>query len=313
LRYKAVTAPNVSLWERPHLNGSEHTSHGVTMDEAIRNHIHTKYVLMLDSDVITERHGFIEGMLEQFKQNDKLYGTGSLMLVTKKNYACGYPENEADTLRYAHPSCSIIDRDKYLEIAHSTKTILPGSGQEVENVFCDHGSPCVYSMMGAETLGYAVEYFPVDKYTSHLSGASWTNPRTIWNHDHGVFIRPFITFITQRGQALPVIDEADTDYDIVPTGLVQKKHVVIHGQLPTEFSNAIYAIRNNVTGEYVCDISKTGLGLNSVGFEHPEKFSSKIISEVKLAAIKFKAPDEINVDGFRFFKRNYWQKNICFK
>lgn len=302
LRYKQITTPNVTLWERPHTNAGKHTSHGVTMHEAL-SRIATKYVLMLDSDVISERGGYIEGMLEQFKVNENLYATGSLMLVSNKNYACGYPESQEDTLRYAHPSCSIINREKYFEIA-ATQTNLP-NGEKVSNVFADHGSPCVYSMMGAEKLGYEVNYYPVDQYTSHLSGASWTEPyRNIWNNDHGVYLRPFVTFIIHGGQAIKPSDQADNDYDVVLTTNRVQAPVIMIGGAPTDVDNCVYPLKYNVIGEYVCMISH----FNATIF-----LPSDIITKVKVSAIELNAPDEIEVDGLRFVKRNVWQQIDCLK
>src|SRR5574343_402935 len=71
LRYKQALLPNVKVWDREGIN-----SHGTSMDEAIRNHITTKYILTLDSDIIIERGGWVEMMLDQMRE-EELFATGT--------------------------------------------------------------------------------------------------------------------------------------------------------------------------------------------------------------------------------------------
>src|ERR1017187_361356 len=247
-RWMAVKHPNITLWERPVHVDAKHSSHGETMDAAMMHHITTKYVLLLDSDTITERGGWIEPMLEQMSLQ-QLFAIGSLMLMSRKEQAILWATEESDTLRYAHPSCSLLDREKYLEIRETFTNWH--DGQKIRNAFGDHGSPLVWTMMGAEQIGYKVEYFPVDRYVSHLSGASWCEPKTIWPDDHGVLKRPFVTFI---GNApLEMTGEINNDYDFVDYGDMLENHVVVHGQSPVHVANSFYEIRFKVNGEYVCE------------------------------------------------------------
>jgi glycosyltransferase involved in cell wall biosynthesis len=276
LHYKAALYPNVKVWDRIGLN-----SHGETMDEAIRQFITTKYVLLMDSDVISERHGYIEGMLKQFKQNSNLYATGNLMLVTRQNQACGAPYDESDVLKYAHPCCSIIDVDVY-------KTLQP---------FINHGAPCVNNMIDAEVHKLDVDYFPVDKYTSHLSGHSWTDPKTIWNNDHDVLFRPLVTFILNN--ILDVVDihsQSNKDFDVLFPGRHSICNVVVHdGTPPVNINNYLFDIRFNVKGEYVCDLNSGNISDDLV----------KILS----AEVATNPSDTITIDNITFVKRKVWQRN----
>jgi len=230
LKVKSSLYPNVKLWERTGRN-----SHGETMDDAINKFIKTKYVMLMDSDTIVMRGGWIEEMLDQFK-NDNLYATGTRMLVTRKGEACGAPEDENDVLLYAHPSLSIYDVEKYKLLTR----------------FVDHGAACCHNNVDAEIHGYEIGYYPVDKYVAHLSGASWCVPRTIWSCDNNVMSRPLITFIlSDRGSYIGIQDY--NDFNAVFESDFVSENIVIHGLESTSVRNCLYPIRFNVTGEYVCD------------------------------------------------------------
>lgn len=278
LHYKSSLYPNVKVWDRVGLN-----SHGETMDEAIRQFITTKYVLLMDSDVISERHGYIEGMLEQFKENGNLYATGNLMLVTRQNQACGAPYDESDVLKYAHPCCSIIDVDVY-------KTLQP---------FINHGAPCVNNMIDAEIHKLDVDYFPVDKYTSHLSGHSWTDPKTIWNNDHDVLFRPLVTFIIYFDSHRDwLFGQTMKDFDMVFPGKRSSFNVVVHdGTAPVSLNNLIFDIRFNVKGEYICDLDEN---FDIINENIVEKLSKEVANNPS---------DTIIIDNITFVKRKFWQRN----
>lgn len=281
LRYKSMLHPNIKIIEGTDTT-SRFTSHGVTMHEALKHHIHTKYVLLMDSDVIVERAGLIEDMLPEFNKDELLYAIGSVMLVTRSGHACGAPKNEDDVLRYAHPSFSIYDVKKY---------------HEVGKPFTDHGAPCVYSMLEAENKGLHIVYYPVDKYVSHLSGGSWTEPRTIWANDHQVLLRPFVTFIISNPAHLEKLQlQTNHDFDIVTTGNTEKINIVVHGLHPKIVNNNLYSIRYNVCGEYVCHIP----------------YEIEIIQEefmrcIKNSCLENNMPDEINVGGLNLVRRTLWQ------
>lgn len=280
LRWKAVTSnvKVVELYDNVGFN-----SHGTTMNMAIRRHIKTKYVLLMDSDVITERGGWLESMYAQL-ENEDLYATGTLMQVTRSGGGCGAPINDNDILRYAHPSCSLYTTDIY-------KILEP---------FCDHGAPCIYNMIDAESKGLKIGYFPIDKYVSHLSGASWCNPATIWANDHGVLLRPFVTFITNKHVEI-LSKQTDKDFDIINVGYPVQKAVVLHSDgKRIDLNNNLYSIRFNVMGEYVCMLT-----------EYVENVNEAFVTLVKNAAIKQNAPDILEIGGLILHRRNYWQNKIC--
>lgn len=242
LRYKAAHHPNITLWDREGLN-----SHGESMDEAIHRYITSKYFLTLDSDIISVRGGWLEQMIMQIERQ-KLYATGSLMLVTRHNDACGAPYDESDILRYAHPSCSLHVTQMYHQL----------------RPFANHGAPGCYNFQDAEIKEFKVGFFPIDKYVAHLSGASYTDPKTVWPDDLGTFSRPMITFITTQPDHIEQLNvQNDHDFDVVTLGVHRQDHVIIHdGQPGRKIDNQTYDIRFRVQGDYICEL----MGSISPGF-----------------------------------------------
>lgn len=280
LQWMAAQHPNITFWQR----GNAVSSHGLTMDEAIRYHIKTTYVLLMDSDIITHRHGYIEGMLEQFAADNTVYATGSLMLVTRFNHAVGAPLDEDDILRYAHPSCSMYHVATY-------KQLKP---------FADHGSPCVYNIMDALDKGLKIGMYPVDKYVTHLSGTSWVKEhKRIWKDGNDVFIRPFLTFIpTLPGHMAELEKQEDRDFDLLlRTGYSQLR---VHDGEGKDINNQYFSVRNQVMGEYVCLLN-----------EDVSTVEPYFVRNVKVAAIDTGAADEMNVGGLRVVRRRFWQRNDC--
>ena len=280
LNIQAFKHPNIKIWRRGGRNG-----HGDMLHEAIVDHVSTRYVLLLDSDVIVKRGGWIEVMLEEFRKGRltgmPIYGLGSLMLVTNSGDGCGEPKDDNDVLRYVHPSCSIIDRSIY-------STMAP---------FVEHGAPLVYNMQEAQRRGLRVEYFPVDRYVMHLSGASWTEPRTIWRNDGDVLSRPFITFIVAPGVDLNMfMDMRSRDYDMVMLGQPQSDHVVIHFDKDYHVNNSLYQLRFRVQGEYIAEI---GVG---------NMLPRTTIEDVRDISITTDYPAEIEVYGVTFIRRSLWQQ-----
>lgn len=288
LRWKEITIPNFKLWERRGgiINGN--TSHGETMHLAITNFIKTKYVLLLDSDVIIERGGIIEHMLAQLGASENLYATGTLMEVSDSNDAVGFPKDENDILRYAHPSFSIYNVDLY---------------NKLNTPFWDHGSPCCYNMQAAKKAGYMIGYAPTDKYVSHLSGSSWCVPRTVWNHDFGVMTRPFITFIIEKPEQFKNLPtQTSNDFEVITALKEYKKNVILHENLieVNTDNNKIFGSRFNARGEYVCILTE-------------ENIQSDLVYAAKLIAIDKKAPDEFSVGNIKFYRRRYFQNKIAFE
>jgi hypothetical protein len=288
LRWKELTNPNIKVVNMPKGEGAKFTSHGLSMYYAIREHIKTKYVFLLDSDAIIERGGFLDIMVDSFVWRGNgfimhpTYALGTLMHVSYSNDACGDPKDDNDILKYAHPSASLIDRDIYLE--------LPPAA--------DHGSPLCFNMKSAQDKGYAVEYFPIDKYISHLGGASWQERCTIPYHDHDVFIRPFVTFII-TGDIRNFACEKDNDFEILTLGERVQKEVGMYDEPEFKLSvdNYVYSLRFKVHGEYVCEVPP--------GYEMKPGFMNLI----KLRAVESNGQDIIGYDGLKLTRRHIWQRN----
>ncbi len=287
LRWKEVSVPNFRLWERKGGVIGNNTSHGVTMHEAIMNFVSTKYVLLLDSDIIIERGKIIEEMIVQLQGTDKMYATGTLMNVADSNDAIGEPKDENDILRYAHPSFSIYNVELY------KKMNVP---------FADHGAPCCYNMQEAKRLGYIAGYYPVDKYVSHLSGSSWTLPRTVWNHDHDVITRPFITFIVKEAEQFKNLpNQTSNDFEVITALKEYGRNVILHENLIEVDLNGnyLFTARFNAKGEYVCVLQDADI-------------QKDLVHTAKLIAIDSNAPDEFTVGSIVFYRRKYFQNKIAF-
>lgn len=277
LQLMELKHPNIKVWHRGGVN-----SHGDMMNEAIRNHITTEYVLLLDNDNIIHRGGFIEGMLSQIKGDRQMWATGATMIVTRKGEACGVPQDESDVLRYAHPSCSIIKRSVYLQ--------LPP--------FCNHGAPCCYSFIDAEKMGYTTGSYPISDYESHLSGASWCDPKTIWYNDHDVMIRPFLSVIvTNPIQVNELKNQTDHDFECHVLGKHMKESVIIHdGKEKKAVDNRLYDLRYRIKGDYVLLL-----------LENVEGISENYVMQLRRAVIEQRLPDELEFGGLRIVKRKKWQ------
>lgn len=284
LRFMSEKHPNVTVWE----TGERRNSHGEIMNDAIRGYINTKYVLLMDSDTIVRRGGFIELMLAQFLDNDKMYATGSLMLQSIKGEACSPPLDEADVLRYAHPSCSMYDIETY-------KTLRE---------FTDHGAPCALNNIDAQSKGHWIEYFPVDKYVQHLCGASWQDIPTVWNDDGDIQVRPLVTFISNGiGNiiASDFINQQQSDYNIIPRGKYINDPVSTYDRGQIKTNPLYYDIRFRVNGYYICEVD----------------VETKITNEFifRLRNFTTENPNEIDFEfqGIRVVERKFWQKYISIK
>lgn len=282
LAYKELVTPNLTVyWRSEGFHG-----HGMQLDEMLRQFVKTKYCLMLDSDVVIERGGFIEDMLQQFEtyveEFDSLYAIGTMHYGSYKGNG-GEPESEDDAVPYPHPQCSMIRADLYLEMQHP---------------FITDGAPLILNMKEAKDKNMRVAYYPTDKYVSHRGGSSYVEPRPIWESDHDVFLRPFITFIIHPSQMF-LIGEGDSDFDVViaserPT----IESVIIHGREPQVTESYVYKLRFQVTGEYVCDARRSF-----------KKLPADFITRFKDTVIKEKAPDVLYFEKMDFIKRKIWQKH----
>ena len=283
LKLMALKHSNVRV-----LEWAKSNSHGVMMDTSIRNNVSNEYVLLMDNDTIVERGGWIEPMVEQLESNPNMFATGTLMVVSMANDSCGIPHDADDVLRHAHPSCSILKRSMYLGFRGAT----------------DHGAPLCYTMADAKLHGREIGSFPIDQYVSHLSGASWTMPRTIWNNDHDVPKRPFITFIVSEPTHISLLNQqSDHDFDLVPLGSPIVDNVVIHdGEPSKDINNRLFDLRFRVMGEYVC-------------FLPPDltTLTSNYVAELRQHVVERLLPDRIYVGGLESIKRTVWQGKDCFE
>lgn len=272
---------NIKVWHRFGIN-----SHGDMMNEAIRQYIDTEFVLLMDNDNIIHRGGFVEGMLKQLKDK-QMFATGATMIVTREGEGIGPPHNDTDVLRYPHPSCAIIKRSVYLKLDVN---------------FSNHGAPCIYSIIESEKEGYTVGSYPVSEYESHLSGASWCKPATIWYNDHDVMLRPFITFIvTNPVQITDLQAQSDHDFEIQALGKKIQEEVIIHdGNPKKEVDNRLYDIRLRVKGDYVCLLLENVIGI-----------SADYVIKLRQEVIEMKYPDELEFGGLRIVKRKKWQYEDC--
>lgn len=285
LKFIQTKYSNLRVWTKLNPSGGL-TSHGITMHEAITDHVTTKWVLAMDSDIIIERGGFLEQMIPNLA--DDMFGYGTLMLTSRQNFANGAPLNDDDVLPYAHPSFSFYNRELYLQF-QGVQTKLR-NGHFHPAVFIGDGSPCVLSMIAAQELGYRVEGFNVADYVTHLSGSSWCNPRTIWRHDFDVPTRPFITFIVpQDFDVNQLRNQTDQDFEIVFEHEPVEFDVVIHGYLPTKATNRVYNLRLNVRGRYVCRLA-----------------NSQYLSYLYVSIVK----DDIDNYSRYVFERKYWQEHL---
>lgn len=130
-------------------------SHGILIDYVVRNYLQTKYFLCLDSDVIIERSGFIEEMLEQLKEDNSLYGLGAIVYAW---YNSDRPRTFEDNVPYIHPHCAMFNKDIYLSM---------------DNPFQSGGDPFRKNMNEAKDKNIKVMCFNVDRYLLHLEGGSW--------------------------------------------------------------------------------------------------------------------------------------------
>ena len=271
---------NVTLWERVNNLGGKHSSHGETMHDAIAQHIKTDYVLLLDSDTIIERGGFIEQMVNDMRDADlpptiKPMAIGTIMEVSYDNEACGAAEVESDMMRYAHPSCSLYDVKRYLECGEP---------------FCNHGAPCYRTMRYCWDWDIPVLDFPVENYVSHLSGSSWTEPRTVWDNDHEVIARPFFSTVLN-----PDLKDNDIQQMFLSDEAVGSKVVCHDNGVPVTITNMLYSQRFKVLGEYVI--------IGTPEWKHLEEIKSEII--------KAGMPNEYHSLAAKFIRRQHWQRNYA--
>lgn len=144
--------------------------HGPALNQALAL-VNTPYAFLLDSDTKTEKGGFLEKMLGQFKDG-KLFAVGWLRWVDGRR---GIPyrsqkqaENNPHALPYIHPYACLLD----------VKKLRQGPR------FCRTGAPALRIMRNVELQGWRVEDFNIQDYVWHkqagtrgVFGGRW-NPET---------------------------------------------------------------------------------------------------------------------------------------
>jgi hypothetical protein len=315
IKYKEARSENIKVWIRVGDN-----SHGGGMHDAIISHINTRYFLTLDSDTIIKRGGWIEEIIREFivgtfhkveipsphYEPGNILAIGTLHLVTRLNDAVGNPKDDADAMKYAHPSCSMWDRELYLKLCAEGETITDSKNITCRPQFSNHGAPCWSIMKAAEKYGFEVCGFPVEDYVMHLSGASWVEPRTVWNNDFNVFVRPLVTFLTDG----ILVEQTDKDYDIVQMGNEVKGSFVSFNKdssnpIPYAINNKLFGQRLRVTGDYVC-VVHFGAALAMY-----DNIPHDLVSRLRQQVTDWPDRLEIEIDGFKFYTREYFQSKIA--
>ncbi len=280
LQYKELVTPNLKVWYK----GEPYRGHGGNLHEAMVNLIETEYVMVMDSDVIIERGGFLEEMLDEFKFDSKLYAIGTLQISSYKNNG-GEPENIDDITLYPNPQLSLFHAPTY---------------HELEAPFILDGTPLILNAKAAKDAGLKVMYYPTDLYMSHNSGSSWTEPRTVWIDDHDVKIRPFLTVIVNSEIVLRC---ESGDYDIVVAEKVMKgSFMFTDGSDAFDVDSKLFPLRHKVIGEYVADYSN--VGMDALGM------TDDFVTELKRKVIEENVPDETELHGIKIYKRQHWQKTV---
>lgn len=272
LAMKQALHPNI----RVHTLTIDRHSHGEIMDYALRELIDTRYVVLMDSDVITLTNGWVEEMIA-WLGTDNAYAIGTLMTQGIKAEGCGPADSEEDQVRYAHPSLSMINREIYL-------TLEP---------FKDHGAPCITNMVDAKEKGYVVMDYDVERVSLHLSGSSWTAPRTVWWHDNDVMVRPMLSIIGGHS------DYQGNDIEVIPIDRTPKRwDSIITWSLDVVevYDVEMFNIRFNVRGEYVV--------MGPVTQEAIELWRECVVSITG---------DDMYLLGHRFIRRQEWQRRIVSK
>jgi hypothetical protein len=281
LQYKELVTPNLKVWMRK----EGYHGHGLQLDEIITQFVRTKYCLLIDSDIVVERGGFVELMIAEFEKDENLYALGTLHYGSYENNG-NDPRSEEDAVPYAHPQCSMIRADKYLQMQYP---------------FITDGAPLILNMKEAKDKKMRVDIFPTDKYISHRGGSSYLVPHSVWDDSHNVYLRPFVTFILRNNQSFNS-DSTDTDFDVVfATNNNTSIDVVTSNNELHKVNNNLYKIRFNLNGEYIIDCRSCDAVF----------LGSNFINAFKTAAIEYKAPNEFVFDGLVATKRNIFQKVNC--
>lgn len=205
--------------------------HGLALHQAMEN-CKARYLLTLDSDCKVLKAGFVEKMLQAFKDDHNLYAIGELVTVD----ATGHNFIGHNALPYVHPSTAMFDVRKYF-------TLRP---------FYHHGAPCLQNMVSAKEKGYGLLGYPdIREFVYHQDGGTGGRYGG-WQPDVKPITRPFLSIVTRchkRPKGLlrcleSIAGQTDSDYENV---------LIVDTQgVGVERANALfYEYRDRVHGEYV--------------------------------------------------------------
>ena len=136
----------------PHLSvvlNETNVFHGPALHQGMQA-VTTRLVLLLDSDVIVDRGGWLEPMVARFDADLLLYALGHRGWTDRFGYA-PISRHQPHTA-YIHPFAGVIDREKY--------AALPP--------FVHHGAPLYRNMWGARRAGYHLEHAHVSDHVTHV-------------------------------------------------------------------------------------------------------------------------------------------------
>lgn len=136
----------------PHLRvvlNDENVFHGPALHQGVQAAT-TRLVLLLDSDVVVDRGGFLEPVVDRFDADPLLYAAGHRGWTDRLGYA-PISRRQPHTA-YIHPFACVIDRQKYA-------TLPP---------FVHHGAPLYRNMWGARRAGYSLEHVNVGDHVTHV-------------------------------------------------------------------------------------------------------------------------------------------------
>lgn len=119
--------------------------HGPAMNRLMKL-ITTEFVFFLDTDTVTRRGGFLEGMCEIFDRSDRIYGVGPVLTVSKRGFRAS----------------------QGIRVVASAFMMLRVRDYHLFPPFEHHGMPTMKHFNAAVTQGYELADFPTREYVHHF-------------------------------------------------------------------------------------------------------------------------------------------------
>ncbi len=119
--------------------------HGPAMHLAI-GRCNTPFVYLFDSDTVTRRSGFLEGMTDVLQDAERDYGAGQVVRADHRGF------------RTEHGT----------PVLASAYMLLRRAMYERLSPFVHHGLPALANFQDAAKQGYRVHAFPVEAFVDHL-------------------------------------------------------------------------------------------------------------------------------------------------